>query len=222
MSELYLDVNREFIPLVSTLSNSAVAVYLVLLDRAKGQVDLKVGLSLAELARRANLSSNAAKSALDELISSDVISYEKKTKHDIILLNVIFIAEALNPIPFTQKNTDENKIVTVERELAALQRRMTERRTQEKTNIAVTLEGEEREVIGQIEHDLGRAMTHTEAYYLGKLMSAFGPPRVSEVWKSSAKQAKTPLKALSAMLWNGARGKAAKQRETITEEINYL
>lgn len=223
MSELYLDIKRSFVPLLETLSSEAVVVFLVLQDRAKGQADIKVGLSLNELARRSNLSATTAAKSLQELISLDIISYEEKTKHDVITLSELYISEPLNSIPFTKKNTDETKIQTSERAMSDMQKRLAIKRSKESTLIASVLQGEERAAVGQIEYGLGRAMSEEEAYFLGKLVSAFGPERVLSTWKSSAHRAKSPLRALSAMLWNGAKGSAAKQRDTVAkEEITFL
>lgn len=236
MAEEFIEINRDIISAMDAMPGSALKVYLVLVDRAKAQKSLRVGLSIGELARSAGLGASETLSALSwlthpsrynakmvtEALKSFIEMEEKPTSHRFdITLSSFYLSDSLTMIPFTTKNTDETKIKTLEAELQRVALNQTRQSIGETSGIASILKGDDRNVIFEIETDLGRGLSTIDAYFVGKLISAFGPARVSTIWKTKAIRAKDPIKTLSSVLWNGAAGKPAKEREVNvpTQEI---
>lgn len=220
--EDYITIKREFIEQLRTMPGDVLKVYLYLLERQKRQAELKIGLSLPELARQTDLGTEATKHALWWLGEKQLIELQKKSNHDLILIHEFYPGEKPIPIPFTYKNTDEGKIVKVEQELHRLQMQTTRDILRRESGIANACKGEERNVVMEIERDLGRGFTREESYLLGRCMSAFGPDRVQATWRRSAFSAKNPIPALSAMMWNKSVGKPAKPREEKEEFVRRL
>ena len=79
---------------------------------------------------------------------------------------------------------------------------------------------EEAKVIERAEAILSRALTYSEAYFLGQMVQAFGPDRV--LWAVETKRkAKEPIRFAYGMLQNKAAGKEAGKKEVYVERVRY-
>lgn len=212
--EDYFVIKRDFIEYLSSLDGDTVKVYLFLVNRQLTQKGIKPGLTLPELARACDVGTQTTQRALEQLTEKKLIEIEKKSSHHIIKVNEYYTDEQM-PIPFTYKNTDENKLKTLETEVQRLQLQQVREKHGTQSGIAAKLTDDKRMVVTTIERDLGRAVTTEEAFFLGQLLGAFDPARVKLIWQRNAATAKNPLLALHAILWNNAAGKPMQQKQLI-------
>lgn len=75
----------------------------------------------------------------------------------------------------------------------------------------ITSSGEEGVAVERITQALGRGLIEEEAFILGKCMSSYGPERVKNAFFKAT--GKSRIHSMSAILYNGALGKGAKERE---------
>lgn len=196
-----------------------VKIYLWLLERSK--LDVKIGLTITELAMNANVGIQTICEALPWLEEEKMLRVEKKTKHHLLYLDSYWTGNESKPIPFTYEPSDDTRRAKAEEALRNLQRERQQEKGGERSGVTNFLKGEEQQVVGEIERDLGRSLTHGESYYLGKTFATFGPQRVKDVWRRQAATAREPVRALYAILWKGARGKPAKEKETRDQGVKY-
>lgn len=218
MAEEYIELRRDFIEKLKTMPGDALKVYFYLVARQKTQKGLKIGLSLPELARSIDVGTESTKFFLWWLAEQQLIVITPKGTNHVIEVHPYYPGEPATLIPFTYKNTDETKLLKAEQEIARLQLRATRDILGRESGVANACKGDERDVVMEIERDLGRGLSREEAYTLGRCMSAFGPDRVKSTWRRKAATAKNPLPALSAMMWNETTGKPAKPREITRKE----
>jgi hypothetical protein len=76
---------------------------------------------------------------------------------------------------------------------------------------SILANGEEGVTVARVSQDLGRSLTEGEAYLLGKNMSSFGPARVWSAYSRAT--GKSKIHSMSAMLYQGAMGSKAKERD---------
>lgn len=82
----------------------------------------------------------------------------------------------------------------------------------EESGLALLLPEQEARLVEFAESALVRALSVSEAYFLGQMVQAYGPQRC--LWALERKRAsKQIVRAAYAMLNNGARGNAAKPKE---------
>lgn len=216
----YLTLNREFVTeRLETLDGDTLKIYLVLIERAKQE--LKMGLTIQELARLANVGTITAKRAIEFLASEGYINLVAHSDYFKLDINEYWVGEKTKTFSFSYKNTDENRLKVAERELYRLTQNYKRDILKERSGVTTFLKGDEQAVVAEIERDLGRGFTHGESYYLGRLISSYGPERVKDVWRRQAATAKNPMRALYALLTAGQRGTKREQREYVDTDVKY-
>lgn len=210
----YISIKRDVIDVLPRMPSEAIKVLLVLLAREQAQKTLKLGMTLPELMRTADLGKTACMRGIEYLKEPDLdppfIFVKPKGVNFTINLNTYWTGEEGTPIPFTFKDTDSTRIETVEKEL-----RRVELRQKKKTESGLVeiLNGEERDVIREIEKAQGVALDTLDGYFLGKAIRAYGPERVRTTFRQMSRQ-KNPIRATIAVLTKGAKGQGAKQVES--------
>ena len=197
--------------LLQTLSKEAFAVYLVL----KARVDekpKKMGMTLMEVSRLANVGVNAANDALDELERKGLIRNESSK---------IFVGDSALHIPFTKANTDSERLRKVEVECQRLRTLLAS--YQKSSGIGQIASEYDRETIRKIEELFGRGLTSDEAYILGGLIEKFGPGRTLQAVSNNI-TTNNPMRAASGFLRAGAMGKGKKKEDDtdFTPGVNTL
>jgi len=216
----YVSIKREMIDTLSLMPDEALRVLFVLLERNESQKGIKLGLSLNELARRADVGTGAAQRALswlaapigkDDLPISDLpyIILTPKGKNYVITIHDYWIGEKGTPIPFTTANTDDTKLARVEGELQRLVADQSRALHGEGSGLVEVLRGEERDLIQEIEGRRGYGLSVREAYLTGKAVSRYGPDRFKSSWRQ-LQRAKDPIRAAYGALMKGAKGTGAK------------
>lgn len=203
----------DIIESLKLLTSEELKVHLYLTHRAEAQKDLKVGLTLTELARQTDLGVEATRFAIHGLTEKQFLGNEETKKKNVVVLKLLKVEQDKTTVPFTFDNTDETKLATLETELLRLRERYVNDLVGEKSTLREFTRGDERELVIEIETDLGRGLTTNEAMLFGKIVQGFGPERAKDTWRKQAHMAKNPLPALYAMLANGIRGKAAARKE---------
>lgn len=206
----YICVNRSLIEKLPTLAAETLKVLLVLADRQNQPT--KVGLSLNELARTADVGRIAARTALSFLAQEGYLTITPKGKHHVIILAAAWVGGSI-PIPFTYDDTDDTKISTLETEVRRLSRQYQRERLGESSGLSEILQGEERDLIQEIEGRRGYGISTRESWLLGKAVARYGPARVKSTWRQ-LQSSKDPIRAAYAMLVKGAKGKPAQQQES--------
>lgn len=225
----YISIRRDFVDVLPFLPESAIKVFLVLVARNEAQKTLKVGLTLQELVRTADVGRHEAQRALDVLsmamnLSDKVpttampfIQILPKGKAHILAINEYWIGEKPTIIPFSFKDTDQTRIETIEREMRRLE--LGKVRHTESGLVEVT-RGEEQMLLREIEQR-GSAIDVNEAYLLGKAISRFGPDRVKSTWRKMQHN-KNAIRGVYAALMKGVQGKAAKKVDSEPfQQVHY-
>jgi DNA-binding MarR family transcriptional regulator len=209
----FIAIKREFVEQVAVINPDDLKVLLVLLVREEAQENLKLGLTITELARQAGLSTGNCANALERLADQGLIRIAPHKNHREITISLHLTGRERSVIiPFSYDNKDEKKIENKEKEVRVLERELTTRRNKERSGIADTVQGEERNVIVEMESFMGRGFDAVEAYWLGQSVARFGPERVKQAFRKS-RSARNLTKAITAMLRNKAFGQGAEQRE---------
>ena len=216
----YITLNREFITeRMDSFDGDTLKVYLSLIERAKQEI--RLGLTIYELARLANVGTKTAKRAIEFLNAEGYIHLVEQKTYFKLDVNEYWVGEKTKTISFTYKNTDEDRLKNAERELYHLTQSYKRDILKERSGVTTFLKGDEQNVVAEIERDLGRGFTHGESYYLGRLISSYGPDRVKDVWRKQAATAKNPVRALYALLTAGQRGVKREQKEHIDTDVKY-
>lgn len=209
----YIAIRREFFANLPSVPPDALKVWLVLLERQTAQKRLKVGLSIAELARRSDLGTESTLRALQWLETNDYLTVAPKGRAHIIELSQTFTNDECTPLPFTYTNTDEKKITTIEKELSRLEHEYTRYLKGREPDLATFYTGDKAAMLREIQGDIRRPLTANEAMLLGEIVGSFNHERIMQTWRKKAATAKHPIKALVALMWNQAAGKPAEPRE---------
>ena len=221
-------VREELIQDLPYIPSDALRVLLALMDRHR--MKTKVGMSITELARITDLGTVAVGRSLlwladpvyqhhptKEQETTPFIKIVPRSKYFSINVEPYWLGETAPAFPFTYDNTDETKILTLEKELRRLS-------TQKPTTSGLTgvLRGEELLLVSEVERDLGRALSVDEAFLMGKLVSGYNPERVKKLWREKfALIPKNQIRAIYGMLWNGKSGKRAPQTEGNIDTVVY-
>jgi len=188
---------------------------LALIERA--QRPAPVGLTLAELSRTTGLSRRVVLDALDWLKTnpSDApfMTMRKVKQHHRLVLNPFYVGEVA-PVLFSYRNTDETRLAKLEHAL----RKASAPQYSDRSGLTEAVSPAEALLIEEIERVTGKAITLTDAFYLGKLIRGYGVERVQNVFRQQ-RAAKEPLRACYAILERGARGKSSPQ--SALREIHY-
>jgi hypothetical protein len=223
-------LREELIEHLPLIPSDALRVLLVLMDRHRVQETTRNGLTLTELARATDLGLESVGRSLLWLQTPQVKSHptkeneivpfihmEAKSKHFTLRVDAFWIDANLHkPIPFTFDNTDSTKLATLEKEI----RRLSTLRSSS-SGLTAVLRGEEQQLVGEIERDLGRGVTIPEAWLLGKSVQGFNPSRVKTLWRQKHALSKDPIRAIYAMLTRGKLGQGAKQSEGTIDRVVY-
>lgn len=209
----YLTVRRELIDQLPTLAPDTLKVFLVLIDRTIQQKGIKLGLSLNELARTADIGRVAARSALSWLSQESFITMTPKGKNHVITVSNHWIGDIPCPIPFTYDDTDQSKIGIAEAEIRRIDATYRTGILGESSGLSEILQGEERDIVREIEGRRGYGLSIRESYLMGKAIARYGPARFKSAWRQ-LQSSKDPIRAAYAVLTNGAKGKPAQQQES--------
>lgn len=193
----------------SELSIEQKLVYYYLVERASA--DPKIGLTQQELSRHTGLSLAKIRQTLKELEELSFIAIKKSTKHSNIHLLEPYHAPV--KIPFTYEDTDDKRILVLEKEVLRLSRG-----NKENTRLSTLLKGERAEIVAEIERYTG-GLTLVEAYMIGQVISLYGPERLKTAWRTKAHAVKNPVRDVCAMLLNKAYGSGFKPDDT--PEVTY-
>lgn len=193
----------------------AAVVYLALVDRADRQALLKTGLTINELCRRVQLHSSRVNTALLYLQGEGLICINKEKKYIEVVEE-----DKRTRVPFTFTDTDERKLTLLEAEVTRLTNENKRAILNIESGIRQTTREQERELIVELESTFGHGLQPVDAYWIGRMVSAFGPERVKAEFRRM-KLAKNPIKALVASLSNKSRGQAAKQRDVEEKKVYY-
>jgi hypothetical protein len=206
----YICIHRSLIDNLPTLAAETLKVLLVLVDRQNQAT--KVGLSLNELARTADVGRIAARAALSFLAQEGYLTITPKGKRHVIVLASAWTADSVS-IPFTYDDTDDSKISTLEGEVRRLAAQYQRERLGESSGLVEILRGEERDLVQEIENRRGYGISTRESFLLGKAIARYGPARVKSTWRQ-LQSSTDPIRAAYAMLVKGAKGKPAQQIES--------
>lgn len=173
-------------------------------ERAESQVG---GLTLSIIAEAAGLSERAMHGALTYLVSHPldnpiILEYDRDSH---ILTNPKFMQGKQLPLKKTKRDALGKELKEITLNLVQNSRLGTGRET------SILANGEEGVTIARVSQDLGRSLTEGEAYILGKNMSSFGPARVWSAYSRAT--GKSKIHSMSAMLYQGAMGSKAKERD---------
>lgn len=216
----FLTINREFVTeRLDDFDGDTLKIYLALIERAKQE--LKVGLTLSELARIANVGTKTAKRAMEFLVAEGYVNLVEHSNHYKLDINEYWIGEKTKTLSFSYKNTDEERLRIAEKEIYRLTQSYKRDILKERSGVTTFLRGDAQAVVAEIERDLGRGLEHGESYYLGYLISSYGAGRVKDVWRKQAATAKSPVRALYAILVKGGRGTPNPQKEYIDTDVKY-
>ena len=188
------------LPLLQDLSKEAFAVYLVL----KARVDekpKKMGMTLMEISRLANVGVSSAEMCLQELNGKGLIVVEN---------NKITLNGHDSHIPFTKQNTDSERLKKLELECQRLREVLAN--YQKSSGLAQIADEFDRSVIRKIEGLYGRGLNSDEAYLLGRCLEGYGPNRTLSAVQNSI-MTNNPLRAAYGMLRGGAVGKKMNRGE---------
>lgn len=218
MTDEFIRVRREIVEALPYFTPEAMKVYFCLLNRDEQQKRLKIGLTLNELVRAADVGEDACDRALKWLQQpteelTPFITLTKKSKHSIITLQSYWTDAEPTPIPFTYDNTDTTKLATVEKQMRLLDVQYARDVVKVRSGLADVLKGEERDLILEIEQRSGRAITQREALLLGKCFARYGVERTKQSWRQK-QSAKDPIRATMGALFNGEKGVGAQVKET--------
>ena len=217
----YITIRRELIDSLQEMSHESLKVFLVFVDRHQQQENTKLGMTKKELARTADLSLAATERAMIWLVGQGMLQSTPKGKHHLIAVHEWWLGEKPVPIPYTNDDTDETKIAKVEAELRRMSNVYASRALGQHSGLDKITEGEERDLILQIESRTGRALDVYDAFLLGKTFARFGAERTKETWRQM-QRAKNPIRAVFAALRNGAKGQPAKVVESRPfERVRY-
>lgn len=190
-------------------------VSLALVNRA--QKESLIGVTVNELSRTTGLSRLVVVESLNWLKKNPegapFLTLRKAKGHQRITLNKLYV-DNTNVLLFTAADTDETRIARVEQAM------LNASRTQysDRSGLTEVTSPSEAQLIEEIERTMGRALTLTDAFFLGKLLRGYGVERVQNVFRQQ-RRAKEPLRAVYAILENGARGKSNPQASA--KEIRY-
>jgi hypothetical protein len=218
LTDEFIRVRRELVEALPYFTPEAMKVYFCLLARDEQQKRLKIGLTLNELARAADVGTAACRRVLEWLSipTNDLapfIKLTKKTKHSIITLESYWTDAEPTPIPFTYDDTDATKLAIVEKQMRLLDVQYARDVVKVRSGLADVLKGEERDLILEIEQRSGRAITQREALLLGKCFARYGVERTKQSWRQK-QSAKDPIRATMGALFNGEKGVGAQVKET--------
>lgn len=200
---------------IAQVPSDVFRVSLALLERAQREVP--VGLTLSELSRTTGLSRLVVVQSIEWLKKNPddapYLAMRKHKNHHRIRLNPFYVGE-VNIINFTYRNTDEARLAKLELAL----REVSKPAYSDRSGLAEVTSPAESLLIEEIERVTGRAITLTDAFYLGKLLRGYGVERVTQVFRQQ-KTAREPLRAVYAILENGAKGRSASQ--SVPKQITY-
>ncbi len=223
----YLTIDRSIIFYMKHLTDDALRVYLCLLDRRKSQSKRKLGMTMIELARIADVTEGRAQRAIDHLEECSMIRIERnekkpKTFHVIIDQSQVSTGDSyeLPPIPMTTENTDEGRIEKLETEITRLTQQLERDTLGTRSSLPQATRGEEQVLTTTVTSQIGRALSEIESYTLGKMVSAFGPERTQKAIRMKT-LSRSPIRDAAAMLANKAFGSKAQVKEVPEDRVHY-
>ena len=215
-----LRLNRSQLSALYDCHTHALSVYVQLLERAAAQPKLKTGLTLNELTRATRLSPNQIRRTLISLHDEGFIRLTVKDEKKRTYVIEVIELDKTTQIPYTDRDTDQTKLALLEEEIRRLTREVERAKLGLSSGLDSATRGEERDLILEIEGVFGRGLDPVDAYWLGRVVSAYGPERVKQEFRRM-KLAKNPIRAVVGALNKGSRGKAAEQRTVEVERVTY-
>ena len=213
-----------FVQTMDRMPSEALRVYLYLQHRAR--LDTKIGVTQQEISRATRLSVGAVRESLgwlveptykDALLKAEpILPYIKITKtekaHAITLLEPY---EDTLRLHFTFEDTDSRRVAVLEKEI----RRLAKTRG-EKSDLSLYIKGDRASLLSEIESDLGRPLTQSEAFLMGGVLHHFGVDRVRSVWRRQASNMEKPIVGIYALFMNNAKGASVVEKEP-RKEVSY-
>lgn len=171
-------------------------IYFYLVERAAANP--KLGLTQQELSRHSGLSLDRVRGILKQMEGNGYLKVTPSGKrHNINLLEPYH--EPVR-IPFTYEDTDDRRIIALEKEVLRLSLG-----AKENTRLSTLLKGERAEIVSEIERYTG-GLTLVEAYMIGQAIALVGPERLKKAWRTKAHEMKNPVRDICSMLLNKAYG----------------
>lgn len=184
-------------------------IYYYLVERVS--VSPKIGLTQQELSRHSGLSLDRVRGTLKVLQDNGYLSVRPSGKRHNIFLLEPYHEEV--KIPFTYEDTDDKRILILEKEILRLTQG-----NKESKSLSSLLQGERAAVVSEIERYVGK-LTLVEAYMIGQALALVGPERLKNAWRSKAHEMKDPVRGITAMLLNKAYGKTFTAKDDKPEVI---
>jgi hypothetical protein len=231
-----MSLRPELIDALPYMPSDALRVLLVLMDRHRLQLTTKVGLSITELARTADLGVESTARALLWLSDPNANNHpDRKTQptieHFIVLtkrsnrydiqVSPFWLGRDAKPIPFTYDNTDQTKIATIEKELRRIATDTQRGQVKSSSGLTSILKGEERLIVDEIERDLGRGLSPFEIWAVSEIVEGYGPERTKMLWRGKAHLSENPIRTIYALYQNAKFGKSNKKVERGLDEVVY-
>lgn len=194
----------EWLRYQAEIPNDYFRVSLALIHRA--QVGSSVGLTMQELSRMSGMSTLVIGEALEWFKKNPKTPLLAIRKHKgVYKINLHeYYVGLTEPVLFTYEDTDQKRIATLEQ---ALRRADIGKSAVDRSELSKAVSPDESVFVIEIEQQLGRALTLTDAYYLGKLIKGYGLERVRTLFRQK-RTANDPLRAVYAILDRGGRGKS--------------
>lgn len=214
----------ELMQIIHRIPHEPLRVYLFLEQRAN--LETRIGVTQQEISRATRLSVEAVRESLGwlaepsykdaQLTPEPILPFIKITKtekaHAIKLLEPYHREVRLN---FTFEDTDSRRISTLEKEL----RRIAANRA-DRSDLSLYIKGDRGELLSEMETDLGRRLTQSEAFLIGGVLHHFGVDRVRSVWRRQAHRMEKPIVTIYAMFMNNAKGQSVVAVEP-RKEVSY-
>lgn len=183
------------IEIINQVSNEAVLVWAVLNERSQNTAKLNIDHDY--LSRNANVGADSIARCLFELVDKNIITTDGK---------VYFLNQC--QIKIAPQKREDKTIANLELEVASLQKQLA---AQENHNLSAVLKGDERTLVLQMEEYMGRSLIAGEIFFLGILISQYGPTRVTKAYQQVRDQ-RFPVRAMFAVLNNKKYGVGKDQK----------
>jgi hypothetical protein len=120
-------------------------------------------------------------------------------------INVLPTYAQPSSLKFKFDDTDQTRLRTIELENKKLLSQIS--KPYEENGLSLNMRGHYKPFIVRMESDLGRILTHSEAFMIGSMLDMYGLERVEKQWRTMLYKSDNPIRAMYAMFKNGANGK---------------
>lgn len=190
---------------------------------SRASADIPLGLSANELSRLSGMSVLNVENALDWLKKhpegKPLIGMRKQKEHYRLSFDEFYFGQGYI-LAYTKDYTDHKRLAVLEQEFTAKHRN----KYPDRSGLSQQLQAPDNAIAEEVEYTLGRALTITEAYFLGKLLAWYGGDggrRFLQVFRQQ-RDAAAPLRNTWVILRNGKLGKGfepAPHKPVIYKEL---